>query len=197
MPPQPGYWQPPAGGSPSGYGYPPPKKKAKWPWILGGIVALFFVMVACTAAIGASSESTSSNSSRSSAAPAPADPARLDPATYSELAERDFALIAKDPDAAKGRKVVIYGRVTQFDAATGITQFRADTSGIVQDSKWGYNENSIVDARDKALVADVVVGDILKMYVEVRGAYSYDTQIGGRTTVPRFSLNIVEQLDHP
>ncbi|BCN44706.1 hypothetical protein [Prescottella equi] len=195
--PQTGYGQPGWGGVPPGYGYPPPKKKAKWPWILGGIVALFFLMVACTAALGVSSDSTSSSSSRSSSVSVAADPARLDPATYGELTERDFALIAKDPDAAKGRKVIIYGRVTQFDAATGNTQFRADTSGIVEDSKWGYGQNSIVDAGDKALVADVVDGDILKMFVEVKGSYSYDTQIGGRTTVPRFALNVVEQLDQP
>lgn len=203
-PPQPGYgpqaagYGPlPAGGNPPGYGYPPQKKKAKWPWILGGILALFFLMVACAAALGASSDSTSSSSAGSSVASVPADPARLDPATYGELTARDFALLAKDPDAAKGRKVIIYGRVTQFDAATGNTQFRADTSGIVEDSKWGYGQNSIVDAGDKALVADVVDGDILKMYVEVKGSYSYDTQIGGRTTVPLFALNIVEQLDQP
>ncbi|WP_337109882.1 hypothetical protein [Prescottella equi] len=125
---------------------------------------------------------------------APADPARLDPATYSELNDRDFALLVKDPDAAKGRKVVVYGRVTQFDAATGKTTFRANTAATVQDSEWGYSQNTIVHARDAATVADVVQEDVVKMFVTVDGSQTYDTAIGGQMTVPQVTVNIIERI---
>ncbi|WP_128970276.1 hypothetical protein [Rhodococcus opacus] len=53
--------------------------------------------------------------------------AKMDRGTYEQIGDRDFALLAKDPDAHKGRKLVIYGVVTQFDSATGKTTFRAET----------------------------------------------------------------------
>ncbi|MDM7488819.1 hypothetical protein QT969_10995 [Rhodococcus sp. CSLK01-03] len=124
----------------------------------------------------------------------PEDPAKLDPATYQEISERDFALLVKDPDAFSGRKIVVYGRVTQFDSATGTDRFRADTAAVLQDSPYDYDENTAIEADDPALVADVVEDDIVKMYVEVDGSYSYDTQIGGRTTVPKFTVNIIELM---
>ena len=49
-------------------------------------------------------------------------------------------------------------------------------------------------AADPSIVANVVEKDTVKMYVEVVGDYSYSTQIGGETTVPRFAVNIIENL---
>ncbi len=34
------------------------------------------------------------------------------------------------------------------------------------------------------------------MYVKVKGSFSYDTQIGGSTTVPKVSLQSFELLGH-
>jgi len=41
------------------------------------------------------------------------------------------------------------------------------------------------------ILTNVVEGDLVTMYVEVIGAYSYDTQIGSNTTVPQFQVNII------
>ena len=41
------------------------------------------------------------------------------------------------------------------------------------------------------ILTNVVKGDLVTMHVEVIGAYSYDTQIGGNTTVPQFQVNII------
>lgn len=166
------------------------KKRKKWPWLLAGVIVFFVVVGSCNS----TSDSSSSSTRTTSAAEAP-DPDRENPAAYEVLSERDFALLVKDPDSAVGRKIVLFGVVTQFDAATGTRQFRADTGPIQLDSAYAYNQNTAVEARDAALVADVVEDDVVKMYVEVGGSVSYDTQIGGRTTVPGVIVNMIELVD--
>lgn len=118
--------------------------------------------------------------------------AKKDPATYEQLTERDFALIAKNPGAAVGRKVVVYGRVTQFDSATGTAQFLARTAPFVPDSVYDYDQNTMVVGDTAALIANVVEDDLVTMHAEVLGSFSYDTQAGGNTTVPKLQVNIIE-----
>lgn len=117
--------------------------------------------------------------------------AKLDPATYESISDRDFALLMKNPDAAKGRKLVLYGVVSQFDSATGTTSFRANTAANPQDRSYDYDQNTVVTGASN-VVANVVEEDFVTMYVEVVGSYSYDTQMGGSTTVPKVQANIVE-----
>jgi len=122
-----------------------------------------------------------------------AETARMDPSTYETITPRDYAVLVKNPDAAKGRKLVVYGYVTQFDAATGTAAFRANTA-VTQSSTWyDYDVNTLVmaPAGQSNILTNVVEGDLVTMYVEVIGAYSYDTQIGGNTTVPQFQVNII------
>ncbi|MBU8833370.1 hypothetical protein [Mycolicibacterium goodii] len=118
----------------------------------------------------------------------------LDRANYNTLTEREFALLVKDPESRKGERVVIYGKVTQFDAATGNDAFRADTGPLPPDSGERYSQNSVITVVDPRTVADVVEDDYLKMYAVVSGAYTYKTQIGGENTAPLFSLYIVDNL---
>jgi hypothetical protein len=62
----------------------------------------------------------SSGSTSSSAEPQDVvNAADLGPSTYENISPRDFAVLVKDPDVSKGRKTIVYGVVTQFDAATG------------------------------------------------------------------------------
>ncbi|MGA5466582.1 hypothetical protein [Mycobacterium sp. NPDC050041] len=118
-----------------------------------------------------------------------------DPANYRPLTDREFALIAKDPDASKGERVIVYGTVTQFDAATGTTDFRAETGALPPDQTDSYSQNAFISAGPNPnAVKDVVKGDRLKMFVEVSGDWTYNTTLGGAVTVPRFALWIVENL---
>ncbi len=87
---------------------------------------------------------------------------------------------------------MLFGRIFQFDAATGTDQFLAYTSPVWEESDYGYDQNTLVIASDPAVIANVVEDDIVKMYVEVQGSYSYDTQGGGNTTVPKVAIRIVE-----
>jgi hypothetical protein len=80
--------------------------------------------------------------------------------------------------------------VTQFDAATGTSDFRADTGAEQMTNSHDYEENTFVHAPDPAILKDVVEKDMVTMYVYVAGSYSYNTQIGGNTTVPVLNVYI-------
>lgn len=117
--------------------------------------------------------------------------ARLDPSTYEQIGDRDFALLMKNPDAAAGRKLVVYGVVTQFDSGTGVDAFRANTAANPQGRSYNYDQNTMVTGAPDVL-ANVVEEDFVTMYVEVVGSLSYSTTMGGSTTVPKFKANIIE-----
>lgn len=127
----------------------------------------------------------------------PADPARLDRSTYDSLTGREFALMAKDPDAWAGRKIVVYGVITQFDAATGATTFRADTAYAPMTNVYDYDQNTLITAHDADMVADFVEKDRVTLYAEVQGATTYETQIGGSMTVPSLTANIIDSTSRP
>ncbi|KUI17025.1 hypothetical protein AU192_21175 [Mycobacterium lehmannii] len=128
--------------------------------------------------------------------PAP-DTTRLDRSTYATVTQREFALMAKDPDAWAGRKIVVYGVITQFDSATGATSFRADTGPAPMMDVYHYDQNTVITAYDADMVTDFVEKDRVTMYVEVQGAMTYETQIGGSTTVPSLMANIIESTSRP
>ena len=54
------------------------------------------------------------------------------------------------------------------------------------------DQNTFVTAHDSRMVANIVEKDMVTMFVQVQGAYTYDTQIGGSTTVPSLLVNIIE-----
>ena len=118
--------------------------------------------------------------------------ARLDRSTYESVSAREFALMAKNPDAWAGRKIVVYGVITQFDAATGTTAFRADIGPAPMADPYDYDQNTLITAHDAGMVADIVETDMVTMFAEVQGSLTYDTQIGGSTTVPSLLVNIIE-----
>jgi hypothetical protein len=100
--------------------------------------------------------------------------------------------MAKNPDSWTDRKIIVYGVVTQFDSATGTTAFRADTGPVPVTDPYDFDQNTFVTAHDSRMVSNIVEDDIVTMYVEVEGAYTYDTQIGGSTTAPSLLVNIIE-----
>jgi hypothetical protein len=125
-------------------------------------------------------------------APAPAAP---DVSTFPELAERDLALLVKNPDASVGQNLIAYGNVTQFDAATGPCAFLANISFGTKEASYEYEYNSWNTADGSCSVLDPIVeGDNVKLWLSSTGSYSYGTQIGGNTTVPSFEVLQVELL---
>jgi hypothetical protein len=123
------------------------------------------------------------------AAPAPVTTAA--PTPPKAITAREWALIAKNPDAHIGERVIVYGEVTQFDSATGDSGFRANVDGVNHPIKYGYADydtNTVLSATSASILNDLVQDDVFKAEVTVLGSYSYDTQIGGSTTVPSLAV---------
>lgn len=118
---------------------------------------------------------------------------------FVKLSDRDFAKLAKDPDSQIGENFLLYGVVTQFDAATGVCIFRANSSNSDQSGRYEFDVNAIFSSGDAdsncPVLDDIVLDDHVKIWATVQGSFSYETQIGGETTVPAFDVASIELLD--
>ncbi|WP_417366162.1 hypothetical protein [Glutamicibacter arilaitensis] len=114
-----------------------------------------------------------------------------------QITKRELAQIVKKPDAHIDDNVIVFGRVTQFDAATGPCTFRADLSHA-HVGKYDYEHNSMFTAGDGLfscdVLDDIVAEDIVQITATVTGSLSYDTSIGGSTTVPEFQVVKIKRL---
>jgi hypothetical protein len=117
--------------------------------------------------------------------PTPAPGSR--PRTYARLAKRAWQKLVKSPDRSTGRGYVVWGCITQFDAATGADSFRAQASHR-RERYWYTNGVNAYFVGTEPQLDDVVEDDIVRMDVISLGSFSYDTQIGGSTTVPLFEV---------
>ncbi|MEH0932753.1 hypothetical protein [Micromonospora sp. CPCC 205558] len=142
-----------------------------------------------TAVASATAAPTSAIPSPTKAAPPP----KPKPPSYKKLTERQWKLIAKNPDGYLGKTYVVYGRVTQFDAATGTDSFRADVAHRRMAEKYDYETNTILNGSESDL-DNLVEDDIFRANVTVLGSFSYDTQIGGETTVALLQVDSIKVL---
>ncbi|MGZ2225035.1 hypothetical protein [Glutamicibacter nicotianae] len=114
-----------------------------------------------------------------------------------KITKRELAQIVKKPDSHIDENVIVYGRVTQFDSATGPCTFRADLSHA-HVGKYDYEHNSMFTAGDGLVdckvLDDIVAEDIVQITATVTGSLSYDTTIGGSTTVPKFQVVKIKRL---
>lgn len=118
---------------------------------------------------------------------APAEP------TFKRVSARQWKQILKDPDSHFGEHYLIYGVITQFDAATGVDSFRADTGPRRTLDWYDYDDNTFLIGDEEDL-ADFVEGDIFAAKVTGAGSLTYDTQIGGSTTVPQFTIWKIKRI---
>ncbi len=107
--------------------------------------------------------------------------------SYKKLTARAWKKLVKSPDDYTGKTYQIWACIFQFDAATGDGAFLANASNKKQEYWSLYGENSWFEGNPDRL-DDFVEDDIVVVNVEVAGAYSYDTQAGGNTTVPSFVI---------
>ncbi len=124
-------------------------------------------------------------------AAADAQATRLDRQSYPAIGEREYGVLARNPDAEKGRRVVVYGYVTQFDSATGNSMFRADTSAVEGGQWYDFDLNTIVNF-DPASGREVIDGDIVTLYAEITGSRSYTTTLGTTETALVLKANIID-----
>lgn len=107
------------------------------------------------------------------------------PVEYKTLSLRSWRKVVKAPDDYIGRTYQVWGCIWQFDAATGPEAFLAQAAPKRVDYWYSDGENASFTG-DADRLSDFVEGDIVVMNVTVLGSYSYDTQVGGNTTVPSF-----------
>lgn len=115
------------------------------------------------------------------------------PAPPKEISSRDWQLIARNPDAHGGERIVVYGYVTQFDSATGTDTFRANVDGARHSEWYDYDTNTVLTGTPLVL-GDLVKDDIFRAEVDVSGSLSYDTTMGGSTTVPKLQVTKIEVI---
>lgn len=111
---------------------------------------------------------------------------------YTELSDRDWAKIEKNPDGHWGEQVVIYGVITQFDAATGPDTFRANTAGTQKSSWYDYDINTLLYGSSRRF-ADLVTDDTFKAWVTIEGSETYETTLGGSITVPAVTVDKIKR----
>lgn len=127
----------------------------------------------------------------------PAPPA-IDLAAFQTLEDRDFALIAKDPDSYSGQNIILYGSIMQFDSATGRCAMIISTAATQKEMSFDYEQNVMAVSGDENTECPVfdplVENDHVKLWVTIEQSFSYDTQIGGNTTVPLVTVWQAELL---
>lgn len=159
----------------------------------GWIVLLLVVIIlfAGCAALVSSSLSSPQGSQSSSPSKQQIDAAK-------ELTQRDLALLVKNPDSFKGKTMVLYASITQFDSATGPCTFRANIAHKNMEMSWDYDKNSVFSGGDGVSdcpdLGTFVAKDEVRITATSLGSLSYDTQIGGRTTVPSFRVEKISAL---
>ncbi len=94
----------------------------------------------------------------------------------------------KSPDKYLGKAYQVWGCISQFDAATGDDAFRAQASYAKQ-SYWYTDADNALFTGDADQLANFVQDDVVFMNVISLGSFTYDTQIGGSTTVPMFLVD--------
>lgn len=111
---------------------------------------------------------------------------KIDLSKFTKMSTRDYAQMAKDPDAFIGRNIILVGVVTQFDSATGPCTMRANTGPAKTAYSYEYDVNTIITSGDGEsdcpILDPLVTDDHFSMRATVLGAFEYDTAIGGSAT---------------
>ena len=153
-------------------------RRSAWPWVVGAGVLLLAVVIATGVRISPPSTSAS-----------------VPPPPHRAVDAREWQVIAKDPDAYEGERIVVHGHVTQIDPAAGTSTVRANVDGVAHgDDERAYlkfKTNTMLSGDAKALDG-VVSGDLFTAEVTVSGSMSYDTQVGGNATVPVLAIDSIQ-----
>jgi Skp family chaperone for outer membrane proteins len=111
--------------------------------------------------------------------------------------------VIKNPDAYSGTGVLMWARIVQYDAATGVCSFQANFLGYQggrfdydERGQFGYGEDAL--AQSLNLVCPDLDGidqdDTIKVWATGGGSFSYSTRNGGTNTIPLFSIEKVELI---
>jgi tetratricopeptide (TPR) repeat protein len=97
-----------------------------------------------------------------------------------------YKVLNKNPDSLAGKKVKLTGKIMQIQENSG------DTFMLLSVTNLGYdiwNDNVAVFYRGKA---DVYEDDVIMIWGEVKGSFSYDSVAGWKITVPGVTAKYIE-----
>lgn len=114
---------------------------------------------------------------------------------FPKYSKRDYKKLLRDPDSYRGKAIQVWGEVTQYDSATGNEALRANISYKKKALSYGYSqyEDNVIIEGDEEILSKLVEGDLFFAKAIVVGSFSYDTQIGGSTTVPELHVMKVKR----
>jgi hypothetical protein len=109
------------------------------------------------------------------------------PSSYATPTSRAWAQLVKAPDSYIGNGYKVWGCITQFDAETGVTSFRAVAS-YRKETDWHPSANNAVFTGTAAQLTDFLADDLIYMSVIGLGSSSYYTPARGWTPVLLFQV---------
>lgn len=111
----------------------------------------------------------------------------------------DVDAVVRNPDAVEGQFFRVVALVLQFDAATGQCAFRAAYDNTAHEYNFEYEgDNAVIQGADLFTCPEldgIDNDDVVTATVMGAGSLTYDTQIGGSTTVPLFEVVAIENVD--
>lgn len=108
---------------------------------------------------------------------------------YQRLSKRSWQRVVKAPDRYEGKGYQVWACITQFDSATGEASFRGQGSyRRLGEFDWFSDGDNAIFSGDERRLDPFVTDDVVSMKVIARGSFSYETTIGGETTVPLFEV---------
>ncbi|GAK43483.1 hypothetical protein TCA2_5981 [Paenibacillus sp. TCA20] len=99
----------------------------------------------------------------------------------------EYPHLSKNPDRYAGEYVTYTGEIVQILESGEYTNIRL----AVTQNEWGYDYNDLVFVEYEGLT-DFVDGDVVTVYGEIYGAYSYTSQAGWEITLPGLVADTVE-----
>ncbi len=108
----------------------------------------------------------------------------------------------RNPDAVSGQVFTLVSLITQMDAATGPCNFRGYWDNVSHAYSYQYaGDNAMFSPTptvSSGSVCPILDGidqdDTVRLVVRSQGSLTYDTQIGGSTSVPLFQILRVDEV---
>lgn len=119
--------------------------------------------------------------------------AKIDPSKFTVVDAAAWTAIQKNPDAAEGKRVVIFANILQFDTATGSDTFMAGAGTYQPTEEYEFEMDTMFRGAPDTL-AKFKQDDVVRIYGQVAGAQEYDTLVGGRNAVPLIDIAKIENV---
>ena len=162
-----------------------PKKSHKGVIILIVIAVLIAIYAIVTYAIGTNEQAATDTASSAPTMSKEEYIQSCTPVTYEDL--------ARNPDAKKGQAVSVQGQVVQVmrQSDDAQTVLRVD---ITKDEHGYWHNNDViwVDYAQPADTDNILEDDIVTIYGESKGEYTYETIFGADNTLPRIAANYID-----